>query len=181
MKKVLVGFALSFALLISASQYSFAQMCGPAGGGLPQMRHDEIGIRYKGHHLWRLLASLGLDEKQKEAIKEIKSRVAKDTVRKRADLEVAGIELRDILDKDQVDMAAAEATVKKMASLQADIRLSHIKAMQEIKAKLTPEQRKKIKEMREMGPLTKRMTHDGRGVTGPGSEKNDRTERNAEQ
>ncbi len=96
--------------------------------------------------------SLGLDEKQREAIKEIKSRVMKDTIRKRADLEIARIDLKDIIHKDQVDMNAAEATLKKIASLQTDIRLSHIKAMQEIKSKLTPEQRKKLEEMRERGP-----------------------------
>jgi len=115
--------------------------------------------------------SLGLDEKQKEAVREIKSRVMKDTVRKRADLEVARIDLRDLLRKDQVDMTAVEATLAKMASLQTDIRLSHIKASQEIKTKLTPEQRKKFKEMLEMGPGTERMKHDGRRMTPPAEKK----------
>ncbi len=165
MKRVLVGLLSGFLLLIVASPNSFAQSYGPAGGfgdeGMSPMRHDRMGMMRKDHHLWRMLAGLGLDEKQKEAIREIRSRVAKDTVRKRADLDVARIELRDILGRDQVDMAAAEAAVKKISSLQADMRIAHIKAFQEIKAKLTPEQRKKLKEMHEMGPQAERKMHGG--------------------
>jgi Spy/CpxP family protein refolding chaperone len=154
MKRILAGLLVGF-LVVIASQYSFAQTCGSGRGfheeGMPMMssmRHDGGGIMRREHHLWKTLMSLGLDEKQKEAIKEIKSRMMKDSIRKRADLEVARIELRDLLDKDQVDMNATEATLKKMASLQTDMRLSHIKAMQEIKTKLTPEQRIKFKEIR---------------------------------
>ncbi len=64
-------------------------------------------------------------------------------------------------------MAAVEATLKKMASLQTDMRLSHIKALQDIKAELTPEQRKKLKEIREMGPMSERMMHGVGGMTPP--------------
>jgi Spy/CpxP family protein refolding chaperone len=160
MKRILVGLLLGFLVLVFASHYSSAQTCGPSvgpGGGfrpegmhmMSSMRHDGRGMMRREHHLWRSLMSLGLDEKQMEAVREIKSRVMKDTIRKRADLAVARIDLRDLLHKDQVDMSAAEATLKKMASLQTDIRLSHIKALEEIKTKLTPEQRKKFNEMHE--------------------------------
>lgn len=142
--------------------------------------HDGRGMMKREHHLWRALMSLGLDEKQKEAIKEIESRVMKDTVSKRADVEVARIELRDLLAKDQVNMNAAEATLKKIASLQTDIRLSHIKAMQEMKAKLTPEQRKKFKEMREMGAKTEKTMHGYRVMT-PRAEKREGTLQEKEQ
>ena len=97
-------------------------------------------------HMWRMLAGLGLDEKQKEAIQEIKSKAARDAVRKEADLAIARIELRDVLHKDQVDMKAVEASLKKVESVRTDLKLAHIKAREEIKAILTPEQRKKLKE-----------------------------------
>ena len=154
MKRILAGLVLGFLVLVFASQYSSAQTCGSGGGfraeGMPMMspmRHDGRGMMGREHHLWKSLMNLGLDEKQREAIKEIKSRTMKDAVRKRADLEVARIELRDLLDKDQVDMNATEATLKKIASLQADMRLSHIKAMQEIK-NAAQDVRKKILEVR---------------------------------
>lgn len=170
MKRILAGFMLGFLALVFVPQYSYAETCGSSDGpgrgfreeGMPMMspmQHDGMRMMRRGHHLWRSLMSLGLDEKQREAIKEIKSRVMKDTIRKRADVKVARIDLRDLLDKDQVDMNAAEATLKKIASLQTDIRLSHIKALEEIKTKLTPEQRKMFKEMHEMGPMAARMKH----------------------
>ena len=172
MKRILVGFLMGFLAIVFATQYSSAQTCGQGGGlwdaGSPMvssMRHDGRGMTRREHPLWRSLMSLGLDEKQMESIKEIKNRVMKDTIRKSADLEVARIDLKDIIHMDQVDMNAAEAMLKKIASLQTDIRLSHIKAMQEIKSKLTPEQRKKFKEMREMGPGQERMMHGGMRMT----------------
>ena len=103
--------------------------------------------------------SLGLDENQKKDIREIKDSTMKNTIRKRADLEIARVDLRAMLQRDQVDMKAVEAKLKEMASLQTETRLAWIKAVQEIKEKLTPEQRKKFNELRkEHG--NHRMEHD---------------------
>ncbi len=125
-------------------------------GMMPPMGPRSMGAAEKMVGLepppaWRHLSLPGLDEKQKEAIKKIKSREAKDNIKKMADVRIADIELRDILDKDPVDMNAVEAKLKKISSLMTDIRLSEIKAVEEIKTKLTPEQRKSFKEMLEMG------------------------------
>ncbi|HOE17360.1 MAG TPA: periplasmic heavy metal sensor [Syntrophorhabdaceae bacterium] len=100
---------------------------------------------------WRNLSFLGLDAKQKEAVREIKSREVKDNIKKMADVRIADIELRDILDKDPVDMSAVEAKLKWISSLMTDMRLSRIKAIEEIRAKLTPEQNKRFKEILGMG------------------------------
>ena len=72
------------------------------------------GIPGADHLMWEHLMGLGLDEKQREAIKEIKSRVIKEAIRKRADEHIAGIELKDLLDKDPVDMKAVEAKLKQI-------------------------------------------------------------------
>ena len=178
MKRVLSGILLGFLVLVFASHDVSAQTCctsaesgrGFSEEGMPMMshmRHHGRGMMEREHHLWRALMSLGLDEKQREAVREIKNTVMKDTIRKKADLEVARIDLKDLLHKDQVDMKAAETTLKKIASLQTDIRLSHIKALEEIKAKLTPEQRIKFKETLEMGPMPERMMHGGMRMTPP--------------
>jgi len=117
---------------------------------------DETGWH---HHFWKLLVGLGLDDKQKEAVKAIRSKMEKENVKKKADLQLARIDLRDLLGRDEVDIKSVETTLKKMASLQSDIRLDHIKAIQDIKALLTPEQRSKLKELREMGPMEKKAMH----------------------
>ncbi len=167
MKRISVGLLSGLLFLVLASSVSFAQMCSPAGEGMASMHHDGRGMMKKDHYLWRRLAGLGLDEKQMAAVKEIRSRVAKESVRKRAELQIARIDLRDVLDKDQVDMTAVEGGLKRMASIQTDMRLSHVKAMQEIKAILTPDQRKKFKDMRGKGPIAERTMHGSRGATPP--------------
>jgi Spy/CpxP family protein refolding chaperone len=99
-----------------------------------------------GPRLWQSFKGLGLDEKQKEAIREIGSTLKKEIIRKRADIQVARIELKDILRQDNVNMSEAEAKLKQIASLRTDVGLLRIKAMEEIKSKLTPEQRTKLRE-----------------------------------
>ena len=97
------------------------------------------------------LASLGLDAKQKESVKAIHMKTKKEMIRKKADADIARLDLREILGKDTVDMAAAEATVKQLEALRADMQMMHIRAREEIKAVLTPAQRTKFAEMRGMG------------------------------
>jgi len=101
------------------------------------------------HPMWKFLTGLGLDDKQKDAIKALHSKTLKDMIKKMADKQIAGLELRDLLGKEPVDMKAVEAAVKKNESLRTDMFLTHIKAFEEMKSILTPDQRKKLKEMME--------------------------------
>jgi len=162
MKRLSLAVLSAGLFLVLASSYSFAEMDGPGRGqgrGCPNegmMKspawHEGRGHMKRGDHFATMLAKLGLDDKQKESVASIRSKVKKETVMKRAEIEVARIDLKGILAKDQVDMAAVETLLKKTAALHTDIHLAHIKSMQEIKAVLTPEQRKKLKELRQAGP-----------------------------
>lgn len=118
------------------------------------------------HHMTKMMKGLNLDEQQKTSMREIKSRMMKETITKKADLQIAHIELRDLLTQDTVDMKAIEAKVRQLEAMKADMQLSHIKAMEECKTKLTPEQRKKMREMMEAAPMMG-MKHDQeRGMKG---------------
>ena len=122
-----------------------------------------------GHHMSKYLMGLNLDDQQKPFIGEIKSRMMKETIRRTAEMRVVQIELKDLLSQDPVDMKAVEAKVKQLEMLRTDMRLSHIRAIEEIKTKLTPEQRKKLREMIEAGPMMEGMgmMHDQeRGMKG---------------
>lgn len=159
MKKLMIG-VFTGLLLLGAGSYGYAEQCGCAGpmGGrgmeygrsMPRMMHHGRGFMYgspeRDHFLWRKLMGLGLSEQQKDALKAIRSRVIKDTIKKRADLQLAKVELRELLQKDPVDMSAVEAGLKKVEAARTDLKLTHIKAMVEGKAVLTPEQLKKLKE-----------------------------------
>ncbi len=155
MKKVALGILMGLLLMGFASGSSYAEKSGGVKGEkcrheegvsrMGHMRHRGMGMMRAEHRIWKALADLGLDEKQKEAIKEIGTTAKKDAIRKIADIRIARIELREILDKDPVDMTAVEAKVKQMESLKTDMHMSRIKALQEIKSKLTPEQRQQFK------------------------------------
>jgi Spy/CpxP family protein refolding chaperone len=155
MKKVVVGVLMGLLLMGFASGSSYAEKssgvknekCRHEEGvsRLGHMRHREMGMMRAERRIWKALADLGLDEKQKEAIKDIRTIAKKDAIRKMADIRIARIELREILDKDPVDMGAVEAKLKQLESLKTDMQMSRIKTLEEIKAKLTPEQRQKFK------------------------------------
>lgn len=104
------------------------------------------------HPMFERLKSLGLDEKQMDEVKAVHFKVMKETIKKKADAEVASLELKEILGHDPVDITAAETKIRQIETLKGDIRIMHIKAREEVKGKLTPDQRKKFVAMMPMMP-----------------------------
>jgi Spy/CpxP family protein refolding chaperone len=176
MRKNLISIFFGIIFIAAAALTAQAQMCGGCmgekGGGMQEggmmegmgMMHG-MGDMHDGkmmddeHPMWKHLMSLGLDDKQKDALKALRSKTMKDMVKKKADKQIAGIELKDLLDKDPLDMKAVEASLKKNESLKTEMALAHIKAREEMKLILTPDQRKRLKEMMEPG-------HAGCGMMG---------------
>jgi Spy/CpxP family protein refolding chaperone len=168
MRKSLIGIFFGFIVIAALALNATAQMHGCMdgfGGGMPGgkmecMEHQGMdmmqgmgGMQGCGmmmgddHPMMKHIMDLSLDEKQKEAFKALRSKTMKDMIKKRADKQIAGVELRDLLGKDVVDMKAVEASVKKNESLRTEMFLTHIRAHEEMKSILTPEQRKRLKEM----------------------------------
>ena len=153
---------LAIVLIASLMMLFGAHVAQDASAVERGMRHGDRSVKHDGKmpemmlhdeaQLWRHLTALGLDEKQKAEVKEIRNRVMKETIRMRSDERIAGIELKELLDKDPFDMKTVETKLRQIESLRTDIRLSHIKALEEVKAKLTPEQKKKFKELCDMEP-----------------------------
>jgi Spy/CpxP family protein refolding chaperone len=129
------------------------------GGGMGMSGEMGMGPRggmgmWDGTHARHIISMLGLDDNQTAEVKSILFKLQKDMIKKRADIGVAEVELEEILDKDPVDMKAAEAKVKQVASLKAEATIMHIQGIEAVKARLTPEQKKKLMEvmpMRGMG------------------------------
>ena len=145
MKRVLVV-SLSVIFLMGWLGFSEAAMCDGCSG----MRKHGMGNRTTGmgmpdrHALPGMIASLGLDDKQKEEIESIHFRCKKEAIRKRAAVAVAQLDLKEILGKEPVDMSAAEAKIKEIEAIKADLRILHMRSIEEIKTTLTPEQKKKF-------------------------------------
>jgi Spy/CpxP family protein refolding chaperone len=141
MKKLLAIFAVVL-FLFAWSGFSDAMMCNKSMGKGKGMADE--------HPMFEKLKSLGLDEKQMGEVKAVHFTVMKETIKKRADMQVARVELREILDQDPVDVKAAEAKIRQIEGLSGDIEIIHIKAHEEVKSRLTPEQRKKFAAMMPM-------------------------------
>jgi Spy/CpxP family protein refolding chaperone len=170
MKKILISLLGVLLILVAASAKSFAGADGIADfrergcheGGMPMMPPFLPPMMHHGQDmrggpgampfLGQRLAGLDLDEKQRDSVREIESKVVKDSIRKEADIEVTELELRETLDKDSVDLTSVEVKMKKIESLRAEMHLAHIKAFEEIKSKLTPDQKKTLREILKAGP-----------------------------
>lgn len=153
MKRIVVGMFFGLWFLVLGLYGTHAAACPDKGvrcmheeGAhmMDGMSHHDMGM-VAAEHMWGNLMGLNLDEKQKEEIKGIKSKMIKDAITKRATLDIVKIELKELLAKDPVDMKAVEAKLKQIAALQSEIHLSHIKSIEEVKSKLTTEQKKDFK------------------------------------
>ena len=128
-----------------------AQMGNGRGGGKGMGMGMGGGMgMWDGAHAMYVISALGLDDNQSKEVKAIVLKMQKEMIQKRADIQVAEIELREILDNYTVDIKAAETKVKQIASLKTEAAMMHIQGMEDVKAKLTAEQKKKLSEMLQM-------------------------------
>ncbi len=153
--KRLLAVIFSMVFLMGWFAFSDAAMCGKGMGDMDEGMGMGMGAGMEGMHMGMAgehpmmgkLMSLGLDEKQMAEIKDIHFKCRKEAIKKKADIEVAEMELSEILGKDPVDLTAAEAKIKQIEALKADMKMQHIKSIEDIKGKLTPEQKKKFHSM----------------------------------
>jgi Spy/CpxP family protein refolding chaperone len=111
-------------------------------GGM--MRHGGM----MQHHLERLARHLELTEEQRTQMWTVLGNQAKEAIRLQADIETLAIDLRQLLEADPVDLARVKPLLQSMAGKEADLRLLHITAMQEMSKILTPEQRQRFRTIR---------------------------------
>ena len=124
-----------------------AKMGGGMGSGMGS--GGNMGM-WDGTHAMRIARDLGLDDNQSKEVKNVILKLQKALIQKRAEIQVAEIELSEILDKDTVDIKVAETKVKQIASLKTEAAMMHIQGIEDIKANLTPEQKKKLSETMQM-------------------------------
>jgi len=91
---------------------------------------------------------LGLNNEQVKKLKDHQSAFLKETIDLRAKIQVAGIELSELLDQDPVNMAEVEKKVRGNQDITANLIFAAIKANQDAKNILTPNQRKKADELK---------------------------------
>ncbi|MBU0675327.1 MAG: hypothetical protein KJ950_11845 [Proteobacteria bacterium] len=103
------------------------------------------GVDITGH-LVHMVHLLDLTDEQKKAIETIHFAHRKNVVRKTADIDITEIELQEILANEPIKIEAAEKKIRAQASLGADLEILRLKTNEAIKATLTHEQLKNLKD-----------------------------------
>jgi Spy/CpxP family protein refolding chaperone len=136
---------------------------GMMGGGMMG------GDRAPGHEgpllslMLDMKDQLGLSLQQVKTLRDLRTAFEKEAIQRGAEIRLAEVELRETLEQDQVDLARAEALVRKIAGLRADMRLSRLRTVEKGKAILTPEQ---LAKFREAGHQMARSGMRGHGMMG---------------
>lgn len=130
---------------------------GMAGGEKGMMMGED-----RAGHFMMMVDMLQLNADQQKAVEAIHFAHRKEIVRKTADIDVAKIELLEIMDKELVKVEEAEKKIRAIAALHADLDVMHLKARETVKTKLTPEQLEKMKN--HMGSEMRERMGDRRGL-----------------
>ena len=153
-------------------------MGGPGSGpGGPGMRKGHGGWeRHAGRHHMRRGRSiifmalrnqkeLGLSPQQVSSLQQMGMDAARAGIKRRADAQLARLDLMSLLRAEPVDMAKAEAKIRDIEKLKADGAIARIRTNEAAKAQLTPDQREKLKTLR-MAPWSRRGGGEGGGDGG---------------
>jgi hypothetical protein len=110
--------------------------------------HRHLGARrmptYAGIAL-RHRAELGLNPQQVGTLEKLRMDTVRASIQRRADLQIAGLDLMSLRRAEPVDLAKVEAKVREIEKMRADGQIARIRADEQGKTQLTAEQRDKLK------------------------------------
>ena len=153
-----MGKKITVVLIVALMSFVVGNASAMMGGGKGMMDGKGAGM---GGHFMKMVAMLGLNAEQQKAVEAIHYTHHKEVIRKAADIDVAEVELQEIMGKEPVNVAEAEKKIRAIAALQADLDIMHLKAKAAVKAKLTPEQLEKMEKHMVAGMQGKMDDMDG--------------------
>ncbi|MGE5216926.1 MAG: Spy/CpxP family protein refolding chaperone [Chloroflexota bacterium] len=95
---------------------------------------------------------LRLSPEQVKKLEQLRDNFQRQSIRADADTRILEVDIAELLDQANVDVAKVEAKIRAVEKLRADLRIARIRAVEQAKAVLTPEQRKKFDESIEPRP-----------------------------
>lgn len=87
---------------------------------------------------------LGLTSEQVQQLQALVNETRKALIRHRAEMQMAEVDLKTLMQADPVDLTQAETAVKDLEAQRSAMRLARLKAVASAKALLTPEQRQQV-------------------------------------
>ena len=91
---------------------------------------------------------LDLTEKQVEDLKALKWDFQKSAIEKKAQIEIARVELNELMDQTSVDFGKIKTQISQIADLEKEIRLAHLANIERSHKLLTAEQLEKAKTLK---------------------------------
>jgi Spy/CpxP family protein refolding chaperone len=136
---------------------------GGMGGMMERMMGDPTErplITMMLHHR----AELGLSADQVSRLETLRADFTREAIRRGADIRIAELDLATLLEQEPVDLTKVEAKVREVSQLRADLRIARLRAVEQGKAVLTPEQRTRLQAMLGGGMM---MQHGSGRAPGP--------------
>lgn len=103
--------------------------------------------------------NLDLSEAQKQKLSDIQYSCKQEMIQKNANLEKAQLELQQLLNQDQADLAQVKSKLHEMAKCEAEIAITTVSANVEARKLLTPEQLAMLQEMNSETTQDKMLDH----------------------
>lgn len=162
MKRLFVAAALSLGLVTSPAQaedhppppprgehkdrpgFDRPEGGGFRGGAWRQRFQERRKMRAE-----RLAHELSLTDAQKEQMQRIRLEQQRQVIKLRAELQLARLDLGQLLREARPDQAKVIAQVEKLGKIEIELKKVNILSMVKMKSVLTPEQAKKFQELRE--------------------------------
>jgi Spy/CpxP family protein refolding chaperone len=135
---------------------------GAPGGGGPGMQNERGRggwQKHAGHRHMRRGRSivfmalrnqkeLGLSPQQVSSLQQLGMDAGRASIKRRADGQLAKLDLFGLLRSEPVDMAKVEGKIRDIERLKADGAIARLRTNEAAKAQLTPDQREKLKTLR---------------------------------
>jgi Spy/CpxP family protein refolding chaperone len=90
---------------------------------------------------------LGLTTAQVNELEQLRADFEREAIKRDAELRVAELDIAMLLKSDPVDLGKVEAKVREIERTRADLRIARIRAIEQARARLTPEQRAKLADL----------------------------------
>jgi Spy/CpxP family protein refolding chaperone len=87
---------------------------------------------------------LRLSGEQVRKLEQLRDEFQRQSIRTEADLKIIELDVAALLDGDSVDLTKVEQKVRESEKLRADLRIARVRALEQAKAVLTAEQRRKF-------------------------------------
>jgi Heavy-metal resistance len=104
---------------------------------------------------------IGLTPQQVDSLRNLGMDSRRASIRRRADLQLARLDLMSLRFSDPVDMGKIEAKVREIEKLKGDGAIARIRTTEAAKAQLTAEQKEKLKSLRPMRGEPRRGSGEG--------------------